>query len=114
MPEDMVVYLKFRNKADSVSLPPQVTELASRKFEMKDGYWVVQFNGRVISKVATLLRNDEHLEALQKERDVDIVFDMPIYFKSNKVSKRVKVSNSTIKYVSVLKATLEFSIYLTK
>ena len=67
MPKDTVVYLKFKKKADSVSLPRQITELALRKFEMKDGHWVVQFNGGVISKVATLLRNDEHFEALQKE-----------------------------------------------
>jgi hypothetical protein len=74
----------------------------------------VQFNGEDMSKVATLLRNDERFEALRKERDVDIIFDMPIYFKNNKASKRVKISNSIIKYVSILKATLEFSIYLTK
>ncbi len=89
-------------------------ELASRKYAMNDGHWVVQFNGEDMSKVATLLRNDERFEALRKERDVDIIFDMPIYFKNNKASKRVKISNSIIKYVSILKATLEFSIYLTK
>jgi hypothetical protein len=114
MRKDTVVYLKFRRKADSVSLPRQIIELASRKYAMNDGHWVVQFNGEVMSKVAALLRNDELFEALQKERDVDIIFDMPIYFKSNKVSKTVKISNSIIKYVTILKAKLELSIYLTK
>jgi hypothetical protein len=45
---------------------------------------------------------------------VEVIFDMPAYFKSGKANKNLKIPIPLVKAVNVLKAKLEVSIYLTK
>ena len=101
MAQDTVVHVKFRGKADAADMPASVRNAAFRSYETERGECVLVFDAAVFIKNAKLLSTDGNFKRLKRRREVDIAFDMPIYFTSTKVNQNVQVPSQFIKWIHV-------------